>query len=68
MSLGVLLHPEHRLEVEASRVGRICRVIDLGSIKVSSADGQSFAKSESNISVRSFAAGIPPAAGQTKSN
>ena len=42
VSLGVLLHPEHRFEVEACRVGRTCRAIDLGSIKVSSADGQSF--------------------------
>ena len=68
MSLGVLLHPEHRFEVEACRIGRTCRVIDLGSIKLSSADRQSFPKSESNISVQSIAAGIPPAAGHTKSN
>ena len=39
MSLGVLLHPEHHLKVEACRVCRTCRVIDLGSIKLSSADG-----------------------------
>ena len=68
MSLGVLLHPEHRFEVKACRVSRTCRVIDLGSIKLSSANGQSFPKSESNISVRSIATGIPPAAGHTKSN
>ena len=41
-------------------------MIDLGSIKVSSADGQSFPKSESNISVRSIAAGIPPTAGEVE--
>ena len=39
VSLGVLLHPQHHFEVEAYRVGRTCRVIDLGSIELSSADG-----------------------------
>ena len=68
MSLGVLLYPKDRLEVEACRVGKTCRVIDQVSIKVSSSDEQSFPKSESNISVRSIAARIPPAAGQTNSN
>ena len=40
VSLGVLLHPEHRFEVEACRVGSTCRMIDLGSIKLSSVDGR----------------------------
>ena len=72
VSLGVLLHPEHRFEVEACRVGRICRVIDLGwsnwSRLIGTGPRESFLKSESNISVRSIAAGIPPTASHRKLN